>query len=174
MADHLPPSLSLTDGKLQQEVTALMQEEQAALDRLFAVLSREELAIARKDVDAMHGTLTEKLDLLEQLQHLDERRVAIIATAGERNSRDGFVKLLERLTNRGERPPFIEQWQRISSLLNRCHQQHRVNIQLLEIGQRQVRNVLSVLMGPQSQGAKLYTPGGATSEKLSTNTFAKA
>ncbi|MBF0469895.1 MAG: flagellar protein FlgN [Gammaproteobacteria bacterium] len=148
-----------------------MDSEQAALSRLLVVLKRERDAIPRKDVEVIDTTLSEKLDILEQLQQLDQDRRQLLTDAGCENSRRAFEQWLQQFAD----PALLHRWSQLMAELKECHELHRVNIQLLESGRRQVQRVLSVITGSTQQPVEtVYDQGGSTSRKLSTNTFAKA
>lgn len=155
---------------IQQQLQQLLNDEYHSLETLYTVLLSEQDSLKRRDIEAINQTLQTKLDLLDKLAGLDEIRKKLLSQNDTENKRDAFVALLQTHT-----PQLIPTWQKVEENVQRCRHQHQINTRLLEIGNRQVRKMLSALLGNRfGSSVNLYDKKGATAANLTTHTYLKA
>jgi len=147
-----------------------MDDELRQVHQLRSVLEEEQDAVKTKNIDAMNGTLTKKLELLEKLEALDIERKSLLQHAGYENSKSGFESLLQRS------PPneLMSKWNELEQEMGACRELHQINTQILEIGQRQVQQVLGILLGNEGTESDTYDQSGSKNASLTTHTYAKA
>ncbi|MCW8825204.1 MAG: flagellar protein FlgN [Gammaproteobacteria bacterium] len=153
-----------------QQISDLLDEELRQTHQLRLVLEKEQDAVKTKDIDAMNITLTRKLELLEKLDGLDIERKSLLQQAGYDNSKSGFESLLKSTPS----DDLVKKWQELEHEVAECRELHQVNTQILEIGQRQVQQVLGILLGEQSAESDTYNQSGSKESALTTHTYAKA
>ncbi len=154
-----------------QQISDLLDEELLQTDRLRLILAEEQDAVKTKNIDAMSGTLTKKLEVLEKLEQFDVERKSLLQQAGYDNSKSGFESLLQANDSSTE---LMEKWRKLEQEISECRELHQINTQILEIGQRQVQQVLGILVGNQGSGVDTYDQSGSKSASLTTHTYAKA
>lgn len=154
-----------------QQITDLMDEELRQTHQLRLNLAEEQEAVKTKNIDAMNGTLTKKLEILEKLEALDIERKSLLQQAGFDNSKSGFESLLHTTTSADS---LMEKWHELEREIAECRQLHQINTQILEIGQRQVQKILGVLVGNRGGGYDTYDQSGSKSALLTTHTYVKA
>lgn len=159
---------------LYLQLHQLMDRELAATHRLRIVLEQEQDAVKRKKIDDMNATLTAKLDLLEELGGLDQERISLLSETAYANTKSGFLQLIASVDHGTD---LAQKWGQLEAELKQCHQLHLVNTKLLDIGMRQVRQLLGVILGADHSAAargSVYTKQGMTAQSLTTHTYAKA
>lgn len=154
-----------------QQISDLMDEELRQTHQLRLILVEEQDAVKTKDIDAMSGTLTQKLEILEKLEKLDIERKSLLQQAGYDNSKSGFESLLQASASSSS---LMDKWHKLEQEMGECRQLHQVNTQILEIGQRQVQQVLGILLGNQTDNSNTYDQSGSKNASLSTHTYVKA
>ena len=154
-----------------QQISDLMDEELREVHQLRLVLEEEQSAVKTKNIDAMSGTLTKKLEHLEKLEKLDSSRKDLLQQAGHENSKSGFEALLQTFPSNNK---LMVKWQELEQELGDCRQLHQINTQILDIGQRQVQQVLGILLGTQDSSSDTYDQSGSKNASLTTHTYAKA
>lgn len=154
-----------------QQISDLMDEELRQTHQLRLILEEEQDAVKTKDIDAMSGTLTQKLEILEKLEKLDIERKSLLQQAGYDNSKSGFESLLQASASSNS---LMDKWHKLEQEMSECRQLHQVNTQILEIGQRQVQQVLGILLGNQTDNSNTYDQSGSKNASLSTHTYVKA
>lgn len=155
-----------------QQISNLMDEELREVHQLCQVLEEEQDAVKTKNIDAMNGTLTKKIEYLEKLEALDNQRKNLLQQAGYENNKEGFESLLR--TNTPSDTALMEKWHELEQEMAKCRQLHQVNTQILDIGQRQVQQVLGILLGKPDSEADTYNQSGSKNASLTTHTYAKA
>lgn len=154
-----------------QQISDLMDDELLRVHQLRLVLEEEQVAVKTKKIDAMNGTLTKKLELLEQLEGLDVARKNLLQQAGCENSKSGFESLLKKSASPDK---LMTKWLELEREMGECRQLHQINTQILDIGQRQVQQVLGVLLGNDNVESDTYNQSGSKRTSLTTHTYAKA
>lgn len=154
-----------------QQISQLMDEELRQTAQLRLILVEEQEAVKTKNIEAMNGTLTRKLEVLEKLEGLDIERKSLLQQAGYDSSKSGFESLLQA-TNASD--ALMKKWHELEQEMAECRQLHQINTQILEIGQRQVQQVLGILLGNQGEGVNTYDQTGSKNAPLTTHTYVKA
>ena len=154
-----------------QQISQLMDEELRQTAQLRLILVEEQDAVKTKNIDAMNGTLTRKLEVLEKLEKLDIERKSLLQQAGYESSKSGFESLLQTTASSDS---LMEKWHKLEQEMAECRQLHQINTQILEIGQRQVQQVLGVLLGNQGEEVDTYDQTGSKNASLTTHTYVKA
>jgi len=148
-----------------------MDEELRQTAQLRLILVEEQEAVKTKNIDAMNGTLTRKLEVLEKLEKLDTERKSLLQQAGYESSKSGFESLLQTTASSDV---LMEKWHELEQEMAECRELHQINTQILEIGQRQVQQVLGVLLGNQGEEVDTYDQTGSKNASLTTHTYVKA
>jgi len=154
-----------------QQISQLMDEELRQTAQLRLILIEEQDAVKTKNIDAMNGTLTRKLEVLEKLEELDIERKSLLQQAGYDSSKSGFESLLQTTASSDA---LMEKWHKLEQEMAECRELHQVNTQILEIGQRQVQQVLGILLGNQGEEVDTYDQTGSKNASLTTHTYVKA
>jgi len=154
-----------------QQISQLMDEELRQTAQLRLILVEEQEAVKTKNIDAMNGTLTRKLEVLEKLEKLDTERKSLLQQAGYESSKSGFESLLQTTASSDV---LMEKWHELEQEMAECRELHQINTQILEIGQRQVQQVLGVLLGNQGEEVDTYDQTGSKNASLTTHTYVKA
>jgi len=154
-----------------QQISQLMDEELRQTAQLRLILVEEQEAVKTKNIDAMNGTLTRKLEVLEKLEKLDTERKSLLQQAGYESSKSGFESLMQTTASSDV---LMEKWHELEQEMAECRELHQINTQILEIGQRQVQQVLGVLLGNQGEEVDTYDQTGSKNASLTTHTYVKA
>lgn len=151
----------------------LLQQEQEAATRLFAVLKAEHEAIARRDTDTLQQVVADKQALLTQLEDSHSQRLQLMQAAGLNSDRDGFDTLLGRCTASGH--DLHSSWSELKGSLTSCQRQNQLNGAVLESSRRSTHRALSILLGGQADSPELYNQTGkSTPSVLGGNRVIKA
>lgn len=142
----------------------LMQQEQEAAARLFAVLQTEHEAIARRDTDALQQAVADKQALLNQLENSHNRRLQLMQAAGLNSGPDGFDIMLERCAASGH--DLFLRWNDLKESLVSCQRQNQLNGAVLESSRRSTHRALSILLGGQGDSSELYNQAGKSTPSM--------
>lgn len=156
--------MSFTSQQQKIEQVLLAEERQATV--LIELLEQEELLLARRESDTLLTLVAEKDRQLAELDRLASERAALLQQAGYSPDRDGFLALLDA----DQSGQLRQLWQSLEELLKRCSYQNQVNGKILEIGRIQARQLLSLLLGRDSNDAnELYDQNGNASTSYGQN-----
>lgn len=150
--------MNMTPEACQFSMKLLLQQQAELTRQLSAMLDREYAAVTARDFDAFEQVVQEKSLTVEQLDLLEQERIALIESAGYREQPDAMGSFLTWCDPGQTLTP---QWEQLLALAGTCRDHNRRNHQLIELCSRHTRETLRILRGEEAQ-PELYQPDGET------------
>ncbi|MGB5260882.1 MAG: flagellar protein FlgN [Gammaproteobacteria bacterium] len=162
--------MTMTPDACQFSMSMLLKQETALTQQLSDLLDREFAAITDKDFAAFEQTVAEKALAVEQLDLLEQERVALIEAAGQKPGPGDFLYFLQWCDPAQNITPA---WEQLLSLAGKCRDQNLRNHHLIELCSRHTRETLRILRGEDPQ-PDLYQADGDTGSGHENHTLARA
>lgn len=151
----------VTPQKAQQFLASLKKDLGKA-DQLLQYLEAEKSAIQERDFKGYHAMMTNKKQLLVDIESADRERQAIMQEMGFSADKEGFQAFLTQVpTNWRER--FETMWEALSSKMNRCKDLNQVNGKILLHAQMATERLLQLVKGV-SPNETVYHANGRTTQ----------
>jgi flagellar biosynthesis/type III secretory pathway chaperone len=132
-------------AKLQAEadlaLIATIEEMDAGVGELQAVLQSERQALCNADIDGIHHAGAQKRDIIERLEQLDLERISLIKLAPTTHA------------------SLAESWAEFLQRLSACNDLNQANGILVNERLKMVRSALAILTGNEPNSG-IYGPGG--------------
>jgi flagellar biosynthesis/type III secretory pathway chaperone len=159
----------MENAKLNTEMRDLLTTE---LERAatLAELLRAERGVLTTDAEAVESSARAKQSVIDELEFLHRRRVALLAEAGYSGDRSGMDSFVRGAAPASELPDL---WNRLLTAVSECRDANQVNAAIVEAGRRTVRDTLALLHG-QAPGAGTYDTNGQASDAGFSRSLAKA
>ena len=148
----------------------LLKQVTSLTEQLSALLDREYAAITDRDFATFEGIITEKAQIVEQLDLLEQERTALVETAGHKPDADGFLHFLQCCDTQQNIGPV---WEQLLVLAGKCRDQNLRNHHLIELCSRHTRDTLRILRGEDRQ-PDLYQADGDTDSGHRNRSLARA
>lgn len=145
----------------------LLQRQHHTARRLLELLDREQAAISGNLPQEMETILAAKQQYLAELE-ADSREY--LAAAPDRTA---LITLLRRADPQG-RLGLETLWRQLETLLRQCQDQNSANGKIIHLGERRLRQALSILRGGEAGGEGCYTPTGTAGTYGPPRTLGKA
>jgi flagellar biosynthesis/type III secretory pathway chaperone len=142
----------------RQQLGCLLDEELAAIRDLEQALAAELTAISNRDTSALEQALAEKLQGLEKMETLNQRRLALVESCGFQPDRDGMQSCLKWCDTGGTLQGL---WQKLLAVAGRCRDSNLLNHHLVELGSRHMHKALCIIRGEDPDKALYNTLGNA-------------
>ena len=162
--------MNMTPDTCQFSMNMLLKQEAGLTRELSALLDTEYAAITGRDFTAFEQTVHEKAMTVEQLDLLEQERIAMIESAGFDPGPDGIVNFFGWCDSSNNITPH---WETLLDLVGKCRDQNRRNHQLIELCSRHTRETLRILRGEEAQ-PDLYQPDGDTGSGHDNRSLARA
>ena len=162
--------MNMTPEACQFSMNMLLNQETELTRQLSALLDAEFAAISGKDFTTFEENIREKANTVEQLDLLEQERIALLESASFKAGPDGMLYFLEWCDPTGNITPG---WEQLLSLAGTCRDQNRRNHHLIELCSRHTRETLRVLRGEEPH-ADLYSADGDTDNGHENRTLARA
>ena len=162
--------MTMTPDACQFSMSMLLKQEAALTKQLSALLDREYAAITDKDFATFEEIITEKALTVEQLDLLEQERVALIEMAGHKPDPDGFLYFLQWCDPQQN---ITAAWEELLALAGKCRDQNLRNHHLIELCSRHTRETLRILRGEDEQ-PDLYQADGDTDTGHQNRSLARA
>ncbi len=162
--------MTMTPDACQFSMSMLLKQETALTRQLSELLDSEYAAITDKDFTTFEQIITEKALTVEQLDLLEQERIALIESAGHKPGPDGFLYFLQWCDPAQHITPH---WEQLLTLAGKCRDQNLRNHHLIELCSRHTRETLRVLRG-EDPHPDLYSADGDTDSGHENRTLARA
>lgn len=156
---------TFTATQLKQNV----QHDLLTCESLLELLSQEQEALKKRDVEKVSGILDEKVPLLERLEASAQLRQVWANSTNHPNNEEGWASLITELGA----SDIKSEWQKLKSLYAEVREQNEVNGKLLSRHQATVSRLLDVMRG-KTASPNLYTASGYSSSQAQSNKFGEA
>ena len=150
--------MNMTPDACQFSMNMLLKQEAELTRQLSALLDTEFAAITDKDFTDFEQTVHEKAMTVEQLDLLEQERIAMIESAGFKPGPDGILYFFDWCDPSNNITPH---WETLLGLVGKCRDQNRRNHHLIELCSHHTRETLRILRGEEAQ-PDLYQPDGDT------------
>lgn len=153
-------------------IKVCLEDELKYANGLLELLAEERNALAKNNGKEIENIAQQKRKLAEQLELSAGRRSSHLqethnmATADIRDYLDDCAS-----TESGQELNAL--WQQLSTSLNQCREQNRLNGSILESSQRSIKQAIALLQG-QGQEGELYGRAGKTVSSTSGHSFTRA
>jgi flagellar biosynthesis/type III secretory pathway chaperone len=162
--------MTMTPDACQFSMGMLLKQESALTQQLSDLLDREFAAITDKDFATFEQIIAEKALTIEQLDLLEQERIALIESAGHKPGPDDILYFLQWCDPAQNITP---DWEQLLSLAGKCRDQNLRNHHLIELCSRHTRDTLRILRGEDPQ-PDLYQADGDTNSGHENRTLARA
>ena len=162
--------MNLTPDACQFSMSMLLRQETELTSQLSALLDAEFAAITDKDFTTFEQTVNEKSMTVEQLDLLEQERIALVESAGFETEPQKFSAFLEWCDPSANITP---RWEQLLELAGKCSEQNRRNRHLIELCSRNTRETLRILRGEDEQ-PDLYQADGDTGSGHGQRSLARA
>jgi flagellar biosynthesis/type III secretory pathway chaperone len=142
------------------------------LDSLTTLLMAERTSLKDRDSVNIEALLSQKTELLKQLEANSFARTQLLLDAGLEGNNQGMLDYLSSLPNNSA-SALGEQWETLKEVLHNCKAANQVNGTILHRSKSQVETLLNILRG-QSGEQKIYTDAGKSRVIGGGNSIAKA
>ena len=158
-------AMPFTASQLQKSV----QDDLSTCESLLSLLTEEQEALKKRDIDQVSHILDEKLPLLERLDSSAQIRQTWAKSANSRNDDKGWAEIIEELGN----SDLKDEWQHLKSLYSDVRNQNEINGKLLSRHQATVTRLLDVMRG-KTANPNLYNSTGYSSNQAQRNSIGEA
>lgn len=162
--------MTMTPDACQFSMKMLLNQETELTRQLSALLDAEFAAISGRNFTTFEENIREKANTVEQLDLLEQERIALLESASFKAGPDGMLYFLEWCDPTGNITP---RWEQLLSLAGTCRDQNRRNHHLVELCSKNTRETLRILRGEEAQ-PNLYQPDGETSNGHENRSLARA
>ena len=162
--------MAMTADASRFSMSMLLKQETELTQQLSDLLDTEYTAITGKDFPSFEQTIDEKSTTVEQLDLLEQERIALLEMAGYKPGPDGILYFMQWCDPGQDISPL---WEQLLALAGRCRGQNRRNHQLIEICSRHTRETLCILRGEDPQ-QELYGRNGDTDDYHGSRSLARA
>lgn len=162
--------MSMTPDACQFSMSLLLRQETDLTRQLLELLDREFAAITNRDFPAFEQLINEKSMCIEQLDLLEQERIALTESAGYKPGPDGMLYFLQWCDPQKNISP---RWDGLLGLAGQCRDRNRRNHQLVEMCSQNTRDVLRILRG-EEPGATTYQADGDTRDDFDRKAIARA
>lgn len=142
------------------------------LNSLTTLLMAERTSLKDRDSVNLQGLLSQKTELLKQLEENSTARTQLLLDAGVEANDQGVSDYLNSLPINAA-STLREQWETLKEGLHSCKTANQINGTILHRSKFQVETLLNILRG-QSGEQKIYTGAGKSTAIGGGNTLAKA
>lgn len=137
------------------DITAFLQQELGLVDTLCQLLERETEALRSRDSHALQQIIHHKLDLMQALEQLGQRRRQWL---GQASGAGLWRQWLAARTGSDEQ--VLEMWQAVEGRAHRCRELNLVNEKVLHRSRQTVNKLLGIMRGESADGGGTYTAKG--------------
>ncbi len=162
--------MSMTPDASQFSMNLLLKQETELTRQLLELLDREFAAITGRDFPDFEQIIGEKSMCVEQLDLIEQERIALTESAGYKPGPDGMLYFLQWCDPQKNISP---RWDKLLSLASQCRDRNRRNHQLVEMCSQNTRDVLRILRG-EEPGTATYQADGDTSDTFDRKAIARA
>lgn len=142
------------------------------LESLNVLLMAERTSLKDRDSLNIKNLLSQKTELLQQLDHNASARTQLLLDSGVEANDQGIMSYLESLPI-NTATTLRDQWQTLKEDLHSCKTANQINGTILHRSKTQTETLLNILRG-QSGDQKIYTNAGRSTIISSGNSLAKA
>ena len=153
------PSAQARLSPEEQELAAVLEQENLCLSRVVHLLKTENDAIAVRDTETMGTLLDKKIPLLSNLEQLEKQRQNYFEKKNHlAYSSRHFTQYIEQQSSE----LISTLWNQIKQQLSQCKKQNELNGRMITIRKDNTEQILQILLGRPMNNAQTYSHLGQT------------
>ena len=153
-------------------IKVCLEDELKYATSLLDLLSAERDTLSKSNGKALEVLAKQKSELAEQLEISTQRRnTYLIESLGAATG--DMHEYIDTCPATEDGQQLKSLWQQLTTMLNECREQNRLNGSILESSQRSIKQAIAILQG-QGQTGELYGRAGKTVSSASGHSLTRA
>ncbi len=154
-------------------LTLLFQQEIAMASGLLDALQQEQTALIGNSPSAIEATLTNKQQLMADLEKTSQLREAYLRKNNYPAHHEGMLACIHDHDPQ-EQHQLAALWRQLNTLATQCLQQNQLNGSIISTRRLSVQAALSILRGSEPTYLACYTPTGQGQTKADSHSLGQA
>ena len=150
-------SIQITPKSAQLLLQAIEQDTQLA-QSLKSILQEEKKLLEQRQYTAHGSLLSQKTQLLMDLDQADMKRRQLMAEMGLQLDKSGFDLFVKQVPS-AWRDRFESSWERLADTMNTCARLNQINGKILSHARNSMERLMGIIKGTPNQAA-VYLANG--------------
>ena len=150
----------------------LLNNAISASEKLRELLKKEMQLLASREFDNLSEVLTQKTNIIDQLEKLETQRSELLVSMGYSNDVEGTKSFL---ANNKESNELSRSWKDLMDLIKECQIINQSNGMVVSKNQNQIQQAMQIITGGQNnRGGDTYNNKGVQNYSSSSRDLSKA